>query len=103
MSTSENRFRFNSRQQAENETIDQFVTVLRLLAEGCEFGELQPSLIRDRVICSTKESPIKERLLQEDDPTLEEALKIARSLEASKPDLTSMGDAVRVHMVRAPR
>ncbi|GFS25653.1 hypothetical protein ElyMa_007032200 [Elysia marginata] len=97
------RYRFNSRQQAESETIDQFVTALKLLAEGCEFGDLQPSLIRDRVICGTKECSIKERLLQEDDPTLEKALKIARSLEASKLDLSSMGTAVRVHAVRAPR
>ncbi|GFO29307.1 Zinc finger bed domain-containing 1-like protein [Plakobranchus ocellatus] len=73
-----------------------------LKAEGCVFGELEPSLIRDRVICDTKESSIKERLLQEDDPTLEEALKIARSLEGSKLDL-SMGSADRVHTVRAPR
>ncbi|GFS21424.1 transposon Ty3-I Gag-Pol polyprotein [Elysia marginata] len=97
------RFRFNSRQQAESETIDQFVTALKLLAEGCEFGDLQPSVIRDRVICGTKECSIKERLLQEDDPMLEEALKIARSLEASKLDLSSMGTAVRVHAVWAPR
>ncbi|GFR78211.1 hypothetical protein ElyMa_003989300 [Elysia marginata] len=94
------RLRFNSLQQAESETIDQFVTALKLLAEGCEFGDLQPSLIRDRVICGTKECSIKERLLQEDDPTLEEALKIARSLEASKLDLSSMETAVRVHAVK---
>ncbi|GFS26773.1 transposon Ty3-I Gag-Pol polyprotein [Elysia marginata] len=97
------RFRLNSRQQAESETLDQFVTALKLLAEGCEFGGLQPSLIRDRVICGTKECSIKERLLQEDDPMLEKALKIARSLEASKLDLSSMKTAVRVHAVRAPR
>ena len=96
------RFRFNSRIQKEGETIDQFVTSLKLLSEGCEFNDLQDSLIRDRIIFGTNDHSIKERLLQEDDPTLADTLRIARSLETSKQELSSMAtplQAMSVHKI----
>ncbi|XP_005101611.1 uncharacterized protein LOC101852102 [Aplysia californica] len=99
-------YRFNSRVQKEGESMDQFVKALKLLTEGCEFDKLQSSLIRDRIIFGTNDHPIKERLLQEDDPTLEDTLKIARSLETPKHELNSMSSQpqVNVHklMKKAP-
>lgn len=45
------RFIFNQRGQEENESIDQYVTVLRKLAQTCNFCNcLHDSLIRDRLV-----------------------------------------------------
>ena len=41
------RYRFNSRNQSKTETIDQYVTELRVLAKTCKFGNLQDGLLRD--------------------------------------------------------
>ena len=41
---------FHTRVQSEGETIDSFTTDLRLNSQSCEFGSLQDSLIRDRVV-----------------------------------------------------
>ncbi|GFR65423.1 hypothetical protein ElyMa_001947100 [Elysia marginata] len=78
------RFKFNSRKQKMGENIDQCVTDLRLLANDCEFGELKDSLIRDRIICDTNDSRVREKLLQEHNPPLDKAIEIARSMEATK-------------------
>ena len=44
------RHKFFSRCQHENESVDNFVTELRVLAERCEFGEQKDNLIRDKIV-----------------------------------------------------
>ena len=85
------RFRFNSRIQKQSENIDSFVTDLRILAADCEYGDLKESLIRDRIIVGTNDARCQEKLLQETDITLEKALEIARSFEASKQHMSDLG------------
>lgn len=40
----------------------------------CNFGDIEDSLIKDRIICGTRESSLQERLLQETALTLEKCL-----------------------------
>lgn len=78
------RYLFNSRKQNENESIDEYVTALRSLAENCDFGSLKESLIRDIMILGLKEDRLREILLRECDLKLENALNIARSSERAR-------------------
>ena len=43
-------FKFNTRNQTADETINQYVTALKLLARSCSFGVLEDELIRDWVL-----------------------------------------------------
>ena len=45
------RYTFNICVQQESETIDAYVSKLRKLAKTCNYGELEESLIRDRIVC----------------------------------------------------
>jgi hypothetical protein len=45
------RYKFNERIQKKHENIEQFVTLLRSLAETCEFSALKDDMIRDRILC----------------------------------------------------
>ena len=47
------RAKFGFANQAENESIDQYVVRLHQPAESCEFEDLCDSLIRDRLIIGT--------------------------------------------------
>ena len=47
------RYVFFSRNQDSGESIDHYVTVLKNLADTCEFGALKESLIRDRIVFTT--------------------------------------------------
>lgn len=49
--TTMERYKFNKRAQGETESVDQYITELRLLTKNCRFGDLQEELIRDRIIC----------------------------------------------------
>ena len=55
---------FHIRVQGEGETIDSFITDLRLKSQSCEFGSLQDSLIHDRVVVGIRDSKIKDGMLK---------------------------------------
>ena len=55
------------------------MTALRLIARNCEFKDLKDELIRDRIVCGTNSERIKERLLREQDLTLDKALLTRRA------------------------
>lgn len=57
------RYMFFSRNQENGESIDHYVTVLKTLADTCEFGALKESLIRDRVVFGILDSSVRARLL----------------------------------------
>ena len=46
--------RFQQRAQGVNESIDLYVTGIRVKAKTCEFGVLTYELIRDRIVCGIK-------------------------------------------------
>ena len=97
------RYKFNTRMQAAEESIDQFVTALRLIAKDCDFKLLEDDLIRDRIVCGTNSDRVKERLLREHDLTLDKAINICRSTEESKKQLESMSEEKadpKVHAVK---
>ena len=54
-------YRFFIRNREEGESFEAYPTELKLLAIYCNFGYLQDSLIRDRVICRIRESALRER------------------------------------------
>ena len=86
------RHKFNIRNQEENESIDQYVTVLRTLAATCEFQTLHDGLIRDRIVCGIRNQTIKERLLRESELTPQKTLDICRAFELSRKQVKSLND-----------
>ena len=76
------RYKFNTRTQQKDETADQCVTELKLIAKNCNFGSLEDELIRDRLVYGTNSERVKERLLREEELTLLKALKICRADES---------------------
>ena len=56
------RYVFNQRVQQPVESIEDYVAELRKLAKSCEFGELEDSLIRDRVVVGIREDTTRRRL-----------------------------------------
>ncbi|XP_067687858.1 uncharacterized protein [Haliotis asinina] len=95
------RHRFFTCSQREGEKIDQYVTELKSRAKTCEFGDLHDSLIRDRIICGIASDALRERLLREDDLTLDKTITMCRAAEASKVQVKELHplDPQPVHSV----
>lgn len=96
------RHKFNTKYQMKSQSIDQYVTELRLITRNCEFGNLTEELIRDRIVCGTNSEQVKLRLLREDKLTLKSALSICRAEEESKKQMKNLNEesASDVHSLR---
>ena len=57
------RHQFFSREQSASESIDSYVTSLRVLAAKCEFRDFTEELIRDQLITRCYDKKVQERLL----------------------------------------
>ena len=85
------RYKFHKRVQAESETVEQFVTDLKLLVRDCSFKE-PDKMIRDRIVFATNSRKIREKLINEGkELTLDKAIDIARTYEMSQSQVKSMG------------
>ena len=57
--------KFFTYRQQEGQNFHDFVTELKKLSSECEFDNLQDSLIKDMIVCGTKDNSLCERFLQE--------------------------------------
>ena len=86
-STIYERYVFFSRNQENGESIVHYITVLKTLSDTCEFGALQESLIRDRIVFGIQDSSVRERLLRDPQLTLQTATEWLRSAEPTQAQL----------------
>ena len=98
------RYKFNTRNQSDGETIDQYVTELKRLAKDFAYGELTSEMIRDRIVSRKNNPPAKEKLLQADVLDLGKALAIARGIEISTTQMKHLTERYKsVHGMRKSR
>lgn len=69
------------------------ICTLRKLCETCEFGTLKNSLIKDRIVLGVNNTKTRERLLRVPDLTLQKALDVVRSAEATDMQMKELDDS----------
>ena len=91
------RYGFWTIQQEEDETIDAYLTRIRMKIDLCEYDKegwppaVRQELIRDKFVFGLMDDNIKERLLRESDVTLSKAVETAQRTESSKKQIKEMG------------
>ena len=58
---------FNSRMQYPGESIDKYITDLRLKVKTCEYGTMADEMIKDRIVVGVHSDIVRGRLLREKD------------------------------------
>lgn len=66
------------------QTIENFISELKKLTEKCKFENLNDSMIVTAIACGINNNMIRERLLQEDNPTLERTIDLCHIIDTSK-------------------
>jgi len=77
------RYVFHRRQQEPGETFDAFVGDLRRLVKTCDYGTVEDSTIRDRIVLGIRDDATRKKLLQTRKLDLAKAIDICRSSEAT--------------------
>ena len=99
------RYKFQCRVQLDSESAEQFITDLKTLVKDCGY-EQQDEMVRDRIVCGTKNVKVKKKLLSEgSDLTLEKAIDVARSYEKNQQQLSSMNskEDPSIHAIKRTR
>ena len=81
------RYVFGTTNPDTNETVDQYVTRLRPLANSCKFEALLDDFIRDRLVLGTYDNSACARMFREKDLALDAAINICRVSELSQMQL----------------
>ena len=76
-------------------SVTTYVTVLRELAQHCEYKDMLPDMLRDRLVSGVKHKSITNRLLNEKNLTHEKAMEVAQARESAKDTLTPADSAER--------
>ena len=83
------RYRFNNETQGE-QTFEQFLTKLRLLANDCGYAE-KDDMIRDRIVFGISSPKIREKLINEGERLkLNKAIQICQSFEYAQDQMREM-------------
>lgn len=70
--------------QKQGETIESFISDLRIKAKACQFCDLTDELICDRIVCGIKSEGLRKALLRDRDLTLIKAISICRIYEMTE-------------------
>ena len=70
--------------QEARETLDKFITDVKILAATCNLEQLKESLIRDRIICGMTDSKLRQDLLKIPELSLDKCIENCRAAELSK-------------------
>ena len=80
------RWKFNTRNCQQGESIATYMAALRQLTEHCGYGESLAEMLRDRLVCGVNHDATQRRLLAEKDLTLDRAFELAQTMEAAERD-----------------
>ncbi|GFR63519.1 Pol polyprotein [Elysia marginata] len=83
------RYQFWTCCKEEGQPFEDYLTHLKYLARQCDFAELD-NMVRDKIVFSVKEKPLKERLLREDNPSLQKVKELCIAFEVTQQELKKM-------------
>lgn len=80
------RYKFNNRIQQPTETVQDFISAIKVQSELCGFGNFKHSAIVDRVVIGIRDKVLQRRLLCEEELTLKSMEKIIATWELVRPN-----------------
>ncbi|XP_068228057.1 uncharacterized protein [Palaemon carinicauda] len=98
------RFKFYNRKQRPRESITNYATEQRKLAETCQFGTFQEEVLRDLFVIGLANRLAQKKLLSEQELDLKKAFSIALSQEMADENVTKIqGQIQEVKKVIGPK
>ncbi|CAG9837668.1 unnamed protein product [Diabrotica balteata] len=89
-----------NRSQGEDKEFDRFLTDIKMLAKLCNFGVLENTLVRDKILSGIRDQTMQEKLLRVSSLTLREAETHCRISEISKFQLKDLSREMKVNSLR---
>lgn len=81
-------FKFNKRDQKQNESLTEYIVELKSIAQNCDFGDFLNRALRDKFICGINNEAIQQKLFNDASlKTFEKACETALMMEMTRQNL----------------
>ena len=97
------RYVFNRRGQEPGESFDAFLAELRRLVRSCEYGALEESILKDRIVVGLRDDATRRKLLQIRKLDLANAIDICKASEVASRQLKAMTSPEDVSALKATK
>uniref|UniRef100_A0A146LC45 RNA-directed DNA polymerase n=1 Tax=Lygus hesperus TaxID=30085 RepID=A0A146LC45_LYGHE len=84
------RYKFFTRKQEADESVEQYMAEMRNLSTPCEFSTLKDDLVRDLFICGVRDRKLQERLLHLGNIKPDKALEVCRTYSLVNEQVTKI-------------
>ena len=84
-----NRYKFWDCSRTEKQPFDEYLTTLKSLATPCDFLEMD-NMLRDKIVFSTSDRALKEKMLRTKDLNLAQTIDLCRSAEITRKEVQAM-------------
>jgi len=81
------RYVLNKRVQENNESFDAFMTEIRRLVRSCDYGQLEDSVVKDKIVIGIRDDSTRRKLLQIRKLDLAAAIDVCRASESATRQL----------------
>lgn len=94
------RYQLNRMVQEDGESFDEFLTKIKAQSAKCELGAFHDTLLTDKIIIGIRSETTREKLLAEENPTLDRITQMCRAIEITSKQLHDINnDSSAVHTV----
>lgn len=83
---------FLTYKQAEGQTIDSYVTELKIKAASCKYGNLTESIIRDQVVLNINNLMLQENLIGMSDASLDKVIQKIKRTESTHEQVVKINN-----------
>lgn len=80
------RYKFYKRNQEQGETVSQYVVAIKHLAATCDFKTFLNDALRDRFVSGIISTRIQKKLLEQEEMSFEDAVRIAQNVEVAEKE-----------------
>jgi len=93
------RYVFNQRTQSPGEAFDVFLADQRRLVKSCEYGDVEDSILHDRIVVGVRDDSIRRKSLQRRNLGLADAIDVCIASELASKQLKVMTSPDKVNVM----
>ena len=89
------RYKFRKCIQRADETLDSFITRIKIIIKQCDYGQENDNELRDQLVFGCNDDTLREKFFKEDSLTLDKAIKLSIAHQATKKQMSVFREEAR--------
>lgn len=96
------RYQFFSRSKKQNESIEQYINILKEKAKTCNFNDMTDSLVRDKIILDTHDKILRKKIFEAENLDLQKLIAIYNDYNINTEKMKQITEENRAEPTQKP-